>query len=77
MALPRSRFHISSPLLVLLAVAGLLFFAARPIAAVAKGGPPDVRVAGVCGAGGAASSLRLRSRGGIEVRFEVDQRRAG
>jgi hypothetical protein len=74
---PAARFRICSPLLLLLALAGLLFFAARPVAAVAKGGRPDVRVAGVCGTGGAASNLRLRSDGGIEVRFEVDHRRVG
>ena len=55
----------------------LSLFAARPVAAVAKDGPGEVRVAGVCGSG-ATSELRLKSDDdGIELRFEVDHSRAG
>lgn len=74
-----NRLEISGRSLVLLLGVGLVvLFAARPVAAVAKGGPPvEVRVAGVCGSG-ATSKLRLRSRGGvIDVRFELDHGRAG
>ena len=76
-----TRFHAqlrigSRPLVLLLGV-GLLFFAALPVAAIAKGGRPEVRVTGVCGRG-ATSTLRLRGGGGaIDVRFEVDHSRAG
>jgi hypothetical protein len=55
----------------------IAFFALWPVSASAKGGRPEVRVAGSCGSG-ATSSLRLRGGdGGIEVRFEVDHARAG
>jgi hypothetical protein len=55
----------------------LALLAARPVAALAKDGPGEVRVAGVCGKG-ATSKLRLRARdGGIELRFEVDHNRVG
>lgn len=69
---------IGSRLLVLLFGVGmLLLFAARPVAAVAKDGRGEVRVAGVCGSG-AASKLRLKSGDdGIELQFEVDHSRAG
>lgn len=64
--------------LVLLLAAGMLFlFADRLVAAVAKDGRGEVRVAGLCGSG-ATSKLSLKGRdGGIEVRFEVDEARAG
>jgi hypothetical protein len=63
-------------LLVPLAIC-LVLLVARPVAALAKDGPGEVRVAGVCGSG-ATSKLRLRARdGGIELRFEVDHSRAG
>ena len=63
-------------LLVPLAIC-LALLAARPVAALAKDGPGEVRVAGVCSSG-ATSKLRLRARdGGIELRFEVDHSRAG
>ena len=62
--------------LALLALLALLFVV-RPVAAIAEGGHPEVRVAGVC-VSGATSKLRLKSEGdGIEVRFEVDHNRAG
>ena len=52
-------------------------FAAWPIAAVAKDGPGEVRVAGVCSSG-VASELRLKRRDqGIELRFELDDGGAG
>jgi hypothetical protein len=67
----------SRRLALVLGVGVVLLFAARPVAAVAKGGPIEVRAAGVCGSG-ATSKLRLRSHDGvIEVRFEVDHSRAG
>jgi hypothetical protein len=74
---PRQRFETGAVRRVLLLVAGSLsLFAAAPIAAAAKDGRPEIRVAGVCG-GRATSELRLRSdRDGIEVRFEVDHSRA-
>jgi len=52
--------------------------ASLPVAAVAKGGPDEVRVKGPC-SGGAISDLRLRSHddGRIDVRFEVEHGRAG
>ncbi len=63
---------------LLFGVAVLTLCAATPAAAIAKGGPPsEVRVAGVCTSGSAAT-LRLRlHEGGIELRFEVDHVRAG
>jgi hypothetical protein len=55
----------------------VLLFAAVPVSALAKGGPIEVRAAGVCGSG-ATSNLRLRARDGvIQVRFEVDHSHAG
>jgi hypothetical protein len=60
-----------------LAVGTLALLAAAPVVAVAKDGPGDVRVAGVCGSG-ATSKLRLKSGDdGIEVRFEVEHARGG
>jgi hypothetical protein len=72
------RFGTGSFRRVLVLLVGLaLLFAASPVAAVAKDGRPEVRVAGVCGSG-ATSTLRLRGGAdGIEVRFEVDHSRAG
>jgi hypothetical protein len=74
-----AQLRIGSRRLALLAGVGvglLVLFAARPVAADAKGGPIEVRVAGVCSSG-ATSKLRLRSRDGvIDVRFEVDHSRA-
>jgi hypothetical protein len=69
---------IGSRLVVLLLGVGmLLLFAARPVAAVAKDGRGELRVAGVCSSG-AASRLRLKRDGdGIELRFEVEHSRAG
>jgi hypothetical protein len=62
---------------LLLGVGMLLLFAARPVAAVAKDGDGEVRVAGVCSSG-AASRLRLKRDGdGIELRFKVEHSRAG
>ena len=62
---------------LLLGVGILSFFAARPLPAVAKDGPGEVRVAAACSSG-AASQLRLkRSDQGVELRFEVDHSRAG
>jgi len=74
----RQRFETVAVRRVLVLVVGsLLLFAASPVAARAKDGRPEIRVAGVC-VGGATSKLRLRSDGdGIEVRFEVDHSRAG
>jgi hypothetical protein len=64
-------------LLAPLGVVLVLVFAVRPVAAVAKDGRGEVRVAGVCGSG-ATSKLRLKSEDdGIELRFEVDHSRAG
>lgn len=62
----------------LVVVSVALAFAAQPVEArIGKDGPGEVRVAGVCGAG-AEARLRLRPGGdGIEVRFEIDQSRAG
>jgi hypothetical protein len=56
----------------------MLAAASLPIAAVARGGPDEVRVKGPC-SGGATSDLRLRSHddGRIDVRFEVEHSRAG
>jgi hypothetical protein len=72
------QFEINRRWLVLFLGVGLVaLFAARPLPAVAKGGPVEVRVAGVCGSG-ATSKLRLRARDGvIGVRFEVDHGRGG
>lgn len=54
-----------------------MVFAVWSVAAVAKDGRGEVRVAGVCGSG-ATSKLRLKSEDdGIELRFEVDHSRAG
>jgi hypothetical protein len=67
--------RMARPLLA--AVAAALLLAAGSQASVAKDGHGEVRVAGVCG-NGAAATLRLRSRDdGIELRFEVDESRAG
>jgi hypothetical protein len=68
---------IGSRLLVFsLGVGMALLLATGSVAAVAKDGHGEVRVAGVCGHG-AVATLRLRSRDdGIELRFEVDQSRA-
>ena len=64
-------------LLAPLGVVLVLVFAVRSVAAVAKDGRGEVRVAGVCGSG-ATSKLRLKSEDdGIELRFEVDHSRAG
>ena len=75
--LPRPEIG-RSLLLLLLAVGLLLLAAARPLAAVAKGGRPvEVRAAGVCGTG-ASSTLRLRGGGDrIDARFEVEHSRPG
>jgi len=54
---------IGSRLVLLFGVGMVLLFAARPVAAVAKDGGGEVRVAGVCGSG-AASKLRLKSADG-------------
>ena len=56
---------------------GLVFLvSALPTTAVAKDGGGEVRVDGVCGSG-ATSKLRLKSSDNrIELRFEVDHRRA-
>ena len=64
-------------LVLLLGVGMLALFAAWPVAAIAKDGPREVRVAGVC-SNGATSELRLRSRDqGIELRFRLDHSGAG
>ena len=64
-------------LLAPLGVVLVFVFAVRSVAAVAKDGRGEVRVAGVCGSG-ATSKLRLKSEDdGIELRFEVDHSRAG
>ena len=64
-------------LLAPLGVVCVLVFAVRSVAAVAKDGRGEVRVAGVCGSG-VTSKLRLKSEDdGIELRFEVDHSRAG
>ncbi len=55
----------------------VLLLAARTGAAVAKDGPGDVRVTGVCGSG-ATSKLRLKGDDdGIELRFEIEHSRPG
>lgn len=74
----QQRFETAALRRLLVLVAGtLVLFAASAVAAGAKDGRPELRVAGVCGAG-ATSKLRVRSDGGtIEVRFEVDHSRAG
>lgn len=60
-----------------IAIAALWLLAARPLAAAAKDGDGEVRVAGVCG-GSARSELRLEARDdGIELRFKVDHARRG
>jgi len=73
----RRRRH---PLPLLVALALLALAAVGPGSALAKGGhggPPEVRVAGVCGKG-ATSKLKLKADDGrIEAEFEVDQNRAG
>jgi hypothetical protein len=62
---------------LLLGVALLLLFAARPVEAVANDGRDEVRAAGRCGSG-ATSELRLKRDGnGVELRFRVDRGRAG
>jgi hypothetical protein len=55
-----------------------LMLSAQPVhAMIGKDGPGDVRVTGVCG-GGAKATLRLKAdEDGIEVRFEIEQSRAG
>jgi hypothetical protein len=64
-------------LVFLLGVGMLFLLATRPSSAVAKGGRGEVRVTAVCSSG-VASKLSLKSRdGGIELRFEVDDGRAG
>jgi hypothetical protein len=64
-------------LLASLGVVLVLVLAVRSVAAVAKDGRGEVRVAGVCGSG-ATSKLRLKSEdNGIELRFEVDHSRVG
>jgi hypothetical protein len=61
----------------LLFAAALLALAAWPIAAPAKDGDGEVRVAGTCG-GGVASELRLKGEDdGIELRFKLRHSRAG
>jgi hypothetical protein len=62
---------------LLLGTVMLSLFAAWPVAAIAKDGPGEVRIAGVC-SNGATSELRLRSRDqGIELRFKLDHGGAG
>jgi hypothetical protein len=54
----------------------VLLFAGGAVAAIAKDGRGEVRVAGICG-NGASSKLRLKtSDDGIELRFELDYSRA-
>ncbi len=75
----RRRRHTMAVLRLLasLGVVLVLVFAVWSVAAVAKDGRGEVRVAGVCGSG-ATSKLRLKSEDdGIELRFEVDHSRAG
>ena len=75
----RRRHHTMAVLRLLasLGVVLVLVFAVWSVAAVAKDGRGEVRVAGVCGSG-ATSKLRLKSEDdGIELRFEVDHSRAG
>src|SRR6185295_4943274 len=53
----------------------LLALVLAPLAAADHGGGGDVRVAGTCSVG-ATSGLRLKTEDdGIEVRFELEQRR--
>jgi hypothetical protein len=69
------RLH--APVVLFFGIGLLLVFAAPSVAAVAKDGGGEVRVAGVCGSG-ATSKLRLKSGDdGIELRFEVDHSRPG
>lgn len=62
---------------LLIAGATLSTLAAGPVAASAKDGGGEVRVAGVCGRG-PASELRLKARDGeIELRFKLRNTRRG
>jgi hypothetical protein len=75
--LPDSLGIGSRRLALLLGICLLALSAARPVEALAKDGPDEARVAGVCGRG-AEAELRLKSRDeGIELRFKVDYARAG
>ena len=75
---PREPLAIGSSLrALLLALMLLTLLAVRPTVAVAADGRDEVRVAGVCGSG-ASSELRLkRDDAAIELRFELEQSRAG
>lgn len=71
----RARTRIRPAWAIPLVVALLL--GPAPAGALGRGGGPEVRASGVCGAG-ATARIRLRGRdGAIRVRFEVDHRRAG
>jgi hypothetical protein len=61
----------------LLGIGLALLVAGGAMAAIAKDGEGEVRVAGICGSG-ASSKLRLKtSDDGIELRFELDYSRSG
>ena len=58
-------------------IVGVVLLAASPAAAVAKDGGDEVRVVRACGNGVTAKLRAKASDNGIEVRFEVDDGRAG